>query len=82
MQVPGDVINNSNLLQCFYIFIYLLVLFVSFKAIKRRKSPPSVSPREGGKVPQTVTLIRDQQYKGMYEKKLLLIRCHDFHLVH
>lgn len=33
-------------------------------AIKRRKSPPSVSPREGGKVPQTVTLIRDQQYKG------------------
>lgn len=67
MQVPGD---NSNLLQCFYIilFIYLLVLFVSFKAIKRRKSPPSVSPREGGKVSQTVTLIRDQQYKGMYEK--------------
>ncbi|KAJ7394022.1 Tight junction protein ZO-2 [Desmophyllum pertusum] len=34
-------------------------------AIKRRKSIPSMAtPREGNKVPQTVTLIREQQNKG------------------
>ncbi|XP_068711421.1 tight junction protein ZO-1-like isoform X2 [Montipora foliosa] len=33
-------------------------------AIKRRKSLSSLSAREGGKVPQTVTLIREEQNKG------------------
>ncbi|XP_078360375.1 tight junction protein ZO-1-like isoform X2 [Oculina patagonica] len=34
-------------------------------AIKRRKSIPTMTtPREGSKVPQTVTLIREQQNKG------------------
>lgn len=55
------------------------MLFVSFKAIKRRKAPPSVSPREGGKIPQPVTLLRDQQYKGTQK---ILVRCHDFCRVH
>ena len=47
-------------------YLIFLFSFCIFKAIKRRKSVPAMgTPREGSKVPQTVTLIREQQNKGI-----------------
>ena len=57
--------RSSIALLMQFCFTFGMTVPSHFQAIKRQKlAPVMTTPREGSKVPQTVTLVREQQNKG------------------
>ena len=57
--------RSSIALLMQFCFTFGMTVLSHFQAIKRQKlAPVMTTPREGSKVPQTVTLVREQQNKG------------------